>query len=466
MGKGVLDHIGQHCKWLPTVRSEVASRVSEMTKAPLEFAVKRRMQMAPTSWEAECSDHVAWAKMLIEMMHPAVTKEDWSMMDCQEYFVDLEMSLARVATALEVSAPGQLRDVQVGVYRELELEVGVARGLANKLRAQHLEAYNLQEGPVAFVDSSGIGKRLMMARIRLDEKLDASLPPDHAERSARMLLQRMNQEGGAKKPSAPPPSPPRQGDSSEGAWPWFSGHIEDLSWFRQAWETHVRRFHHGLTLEVLVGGMRKYCMPRGIGRMIEPARDLEEAWRIMESYFNRETRILDELIDDILSHERMVNDTQTLAHYSRILMAIRDAKQLGRLSDLLTNDRIKALMEIVPKKENNYWKQDQVGVRPKDMPVAFYSFVRLRALELGSNTSPLRILQDDPEEQGPAWEGPCMMGDLCGGSHAPEECSLFMYLSPEDRLVVVQKKRLCYLCFWHADNQPCKLQSLPACSFG
>jgi hypothetical protein len=175
--------------------------VSEMTKAPLEFAVKRRMQMAPTSWEAECSAHVAWAKMLVEMMHPAVTTEGWSLMDCQEYFVDLEMSLAGVATALEVSAPGQLRDEQVGVYRELELEVGVARGLANKLRARHLEAYNLQEGPVAFADTSGIWKRLMMARIRLDEKLAASLPPDHAERLARMLLQRMSQEGSAEKPS-------------------------------------------------------------------------------------------------------------------------------------------------------------------------------------------------------------------------------------------------------------------------
>ena len=136
------------------------------------------------------------------------------------------------------------------------------------------------------------------------------------------------------------------------------------------------------------------------------------------------------------------------------------------MSDLLTDGRIKALMEIIPKKESSYWKQDQVGVRPKDMPVAFYSFVRARALELGSNTSPLRILRDDPEEQGPAWEKPCMMGDLCGGSHAPEKCGLFMDLSPEDRLVVVQKKRLCYLCFRHADNQPCKLQSLPACSVG
>jgi hypothetical protein len=117
-------------------------------------------------------------------------------------------------------------------------------------------------------------------------------------------------------------------------------------------------------------------VPRGVSRNIEPARDPGEAWRILEAYFDRQTRILDELISDILSHERMVNDSQTLAHYSRILMAIREAKEIGRLPDLLTDSRIKALMEIIPKKENNYWRQDQMGVRPKDMPVAFYSFIR------------------------------------------------------------------------------------------
>jgi hypothetical protein len=141
------------------------------------------------------------------MMHPAVTTEDWSLMDCQEYFMDLEMSLAGVATALEVSAPGQLRDDRMGVYRELELEEGVARGLANKLRARHLAAYDLQGGPVTFADSSGIGKRLWMARMWLDEKLAASLPADHGERTAWMLLQRLNQEEGTERPSAPPPSP-------------------------------------------------------------------------------------------------------------------------------------------------------------------------------------------------------------------------------------------------------------------
>ncbi len=105
-------------------------------------------------------------------------------------------------------------------------------------------------------------------------------------------------------------------------------------------------------------------------------------------------------------------------------------------------------------------------MRPKDMPVAFYSFVRLRALELGSNTSPLRILEDDPEDQEPAWEGLCMMGDLCGGNHAPEKCSLFIDLSPEDRLVVVEKKRLCYLCSGMQTTSPasCNHPCRPALS--
>ncbi len=281
-----------------------------------------------------------------------------------------------------------------------------------------------------------------------------------------MLLQRLSQEESTERPSAPPPSPPDQDGTSEGEWPWFSGRMEDLPWFRQAWETHVTRFHHGLAPDVLVGGMRKYCVPRGVSRMIEPARDPGEAWRILESYFNRQTRILDELISDILSHERMVNDSQTLVHYSRILMAIREAKEIGRLPDLLRDSRIKALMEIIPKKESNYWRQDQMGVRPKDMPVPFYSFIRAMALELGSNAASMRMVRDDLDEQWPTWEGLCVMVDLCGGSHAPEGCSLFMDLAPEDRLVVVQKKRLCYLCIRHADDQPCRSQSLPACSVG
>ncbi|MFN9902099.1 MAG: hypothetical protein ACK55Z_25625, partial [bacterium] len=163
----------------------------------------------------------------------------------------------------------------------------------------------------------------------------------------------------------------------------------------------------------------------------------------------------------------MVNDNQTLAHYNRVLMAIRNAKQLGRLSDLLTDERIGAMMELVPRKETDYWKFDLKGVRPKDRPVAFYSCVRLRALELGANASPFRCQLKEPGESKPTWAGPCLMGDLCGANHTPEECDLFIGLPAEDRLVVVAKKRLCYLCLRHTDDQPCQLQfSLPACSVG
>ncbi len=94
-------------------------------------------------------------------------------MDCQEYFVDLETSLTGVATALEKSGPGQLRDDQMGVYRELELEVGVARGLANKLRARDLENYDLLGIPVAAANPSNIIEKLKAGRLRFDAKLSA-----------------------------------------------------------------------------------------------------------------------------------------------------------------------------------------------------------------------------------------------------------------------------------------------------
>jgi hypothetical protein len=168
-GMELLNHIGQHCRWPHTVRSEVASRVNEIVKLPLEFATKRSMQMAPTTWVAECIAHVQWARGLIEMMHPAIAKEDWSLMD----FVDLETSLTGVAMALEVSGPGQLGDDQMGVYKELGQEVGAARGLGNKLRAIHLEKNDLLGIPVAAANPSDISEKLRTERLRFDTELSA-----------------------------------------------------------------------------------------------------------------------------------------------------------------------------------------------------------------------------------------------------------------------------------------------------
>jgi hypothetical protein len=70
--------------------------------------------MVPLSWGAECSAYVQWACEIIDMIHSAVTVADWSLVDCQEYLVDLEMSMTKAVAALEVGGPGQLREDQVG----------------------------------------------------------------------------------------------------------------------------------------------------------------------------------------------------------------------------------------------------------------------------------------------------------------------------------------------------------------
>ncbi len=94
----------------------------------------------------------------------------------------------------------------MGVYRELELEVGVARGLANKLRAKHLEEYNLQGNLVTFADSSGI--ELKAGRLKLDAKLSASLEARRSGQEVASPRKGPGLEEGPGKPSAPPPSPP------------------------------------------------------------------------------------------------------------------------------------------------------------------------------------------------------------------------------------------------------------------
>ncbi len=45
----------------------------------------------------------------------------------------------------------------------------------------------------------------------------------------------------------------------------------------------------------------------------------------------------------------------------------------------------------------------------------------------------------------------------------PEVCQMFEAMTPEGRLLVIQKKQLCQFCFRHLDTQPCPSQSLPAC---
>ncbi len=49
---------------------------------------------------------------IIDMMHHAevIIIKDWPLLDCKEYVVDLEMSVAKAAAALELAGADQLRE--------------------------------------------------------------------------------------------------------------------------------------------------------------------------------------------------------------------------------------------------------------------------------------------------------------------------------------------------------------------
>jgi hypothetical protein len=184
--------------------------------------------MAPTTWASECSRHVQWAQELIDMIHLAITAEDWTLMDCQKYLVDWEMSLAGVATALEVSGPGQLRDDQMGIYRELEPQVVAAHGLAKKLRTKHLKTYDLLGIPLAAASPSDVSDSLKASRQKLNTALLAGRRERQSEPRAGSSRQNLRAAEDPRSPSAARRAPPEE------AWPWFSGQLDGLLWFKRA----------------------------------------------------------------------------------------------------------------------------------------------------------------------------------------------------------------------------------------
>jgi hypothetical protein len=90
-------------------------------------------------------------------------------------------------------------------------------------------------------------------------------------------------------PNAPMSSLMDQNDSPEESWPWFSGRMEDLGWFRQAWEDLVKQFHPGLHEKALIKQMHRYCVTKITGKIIEKVRNLVEVWLLLEilSYYDR-----------------------------------------------------------------------------------------------------------------------------------------------------------------------------------
>ncbi len=143
-------------------------------------------------------------------------------------------------------------------------------------------------------------------------------------------------------------------------------------------------------------------MARETSKVIERARSLLEAWLLQEAHFDRQTAFIDGLVSQLLSSERAVNDSQILSYY-KVLRAIRETKELERLQDFLTPNQIETLLTVLPSKEVNHLRMEQIDESAEDMPVEFYVFAQRRAQELCSNAAAAKIIRKAPLSQATAW---------------------------------------------------------------
>jgi hypothetical protein len=127
------------------------------------------------------------------------------------------------------------------------------------------------------------------SRLKLDIALAAEKGRVTDELSAGAQWQSSRTVKNPEDPSAPMLIPMVQDNSPEELWPWFSGKMEDLTWFRWAGEDHARPFHPGMPENALIERMHEYCVPRTTGRIIEGARNLMEVLWLLETHFDMQT---------------------------------------------------------------------------------------------------------------------------------------------------------------------------------
>jgi hypothetical protein len=106
-----------------------------------------------------------------------------------------------------------------------------------------------------------------------------------------------------------------------------------------------------LSKRVLIERVHKYCVTISIGKVIEGAWSLVEMWLRLETHFDRQTALVDGLLSQLFKSDRVVNDTQVLSYYDKVLQAIQKAEELDRMRDLLTPNQIEVLPTVLPRKE-------------------------------------------------------------------------------------------------------------------
>ncbi len=250
--------------------------------------------------------------------------------------------------------------------------------------------------------------------------------------------------------------------------PQFSGRLEDLREFRRCWGEYERLYYPREQEDVLVELLHSQALGPELRKAVCHARSLATTWTYLEDHLRKQRERIDHLLSDTLKTEHPVGTEELYRYYRKVCQFLDTMERRSTVSSHVTRDQLDMLLCMLPSEETFLWGRRGDRMHPDDTPDVFYDFCKEREEELKAQILSPRGMEGATQaptasSNHPRWQGPCVLGELCGGSHVPEVCQMFEAMTPEGRLAVIQKKQLCQFCFRHPDTQPCPSHSLPAC---
>ncbi len=138
-GRAEIDSIGQREGCSQGIKEEMVDRLQWMVQVALQKGGDLIMNSIPYSWRERCAQRVLKARGIIDLITPAVTINDWSLQDCQDYLVELEMATSGAIMALRWTG-NDINSSQINhQVKCLSSRAREARNMTFTLRQKHLD---------------------------------------------------------------------------------------------------------------------------------------------------------------------------------------------------------------------------------------------------------------------------------------------------------------------------------------
>jgi hypothetical protein len=103
-GSAEIERLGKKKEWSVGIMEEMLDRLQSLVQDPLQKGGDLIMSSIPYTWREQAARRVRQAEGVISAVSPAVTTEDWTLQNCQDYLVELEMVTSGAMMALRLTA--------------------------------------------------------------------------------------------------------------------------------------------------------------------------------------------------------------------------------------------------------------------------------------------------------------------------------------------------------------------------